>query len=112
MSFAGAFSAIAARYGQVVSVEKDGTVLGTGRAVLRPVLDRQRQFLPTDLGLDCQEETLCLGEAGLPFTGQAGAWVVRRGETAYDVVNLRAVTAGEETVYWRAVLRRRGEAMP
>lgn len=112
MRLAGAFSAIAARYGQVVAVEKDGTLLGSGRAVLRPALDRQRQFLPTDLGLARQEETLCLGEAGLPFADQAGAWVVRQGETAYDVVNLRPVTAGEETIYWRAVLRRRGEEMP
>ena len=33
MSFAGVFDAIAARYGQVVTVAKDGVTLGSGRAV-------------------------------------------------------------------------------
>ena len=32
MSFAGVFDAIAARYGQVVTVAKDGVTLGSGRA--------------------------------------------------------------------------------
>lgn len=109
MSFAGVFDAIAARYGQVVTVAKDGVTLGSGRAVLRPMLDRKPQFVPTDLGLARVEETLCLGQAGLPFSGAAGVWTVTQGETVYAVVNLRPVRAGEEILYWRAVLRRREE---
>ena len=71
MSFAGVFDAIAARYGQVVTVAKDGVTLGSGRAVLRPMLDRKPQFVPTDLGLARVEETLCLGQVGLPFSEEA-----------------------------------------
>ena len=82
MSFAGVFDAIAARYGQVVTVAKDGVTLGSGRAVLRPMLDRKSQFFPTDLGLARVEETLCLGQAGLPFSEAAGVWTVTQGETA------------------------------
>ena len=118
MSFAGVFDAIAARYGQVVTVAKDGVTLGSGRAVLRPMLDRKSQFVPTDLGLARVEETLCLGQVGLPFSEEAGVWTVTQGETVYAVVNLRPVRAGEERIYWRAgeeriywraVLRRREE---
>lgn len=109
MSFAGVFDAIAARYGQVVTVAKDGVTLGSGRAVLRPVLDRKPQFVPTDLGLARVEETLCLGQAELPFSEAAGVWTVTQGETVYTVVNLRPVRAGEERIYWRVVLRRREE---
>ena len=105
MSFAGVFDAIAARYGQVVTVAKDGVTLGSGRAVL----DRKPQFVPTDLGLARVEETLCLGQAELPFSEAAGVWTVTQGETVYAVVNLRPVRAGEERIYWRAVLRRREE---
>ena len=38
MSFAGSFQAIAARYGQTVTLWRDGEIVGTGRAVLRPLL--------------------------------------------------------------------------
>lgn len=100
MSFAGVFDAIAARYGQVVTVAKDGVTLGSGRAVLRPMLDRKPQFVPTDLGL---------AQAELPFSEAAGVWTVTQGKTVYAVVNLRPVRAGEERIYWRAVLRRREE---
>lgn len=60
MSFAGSFQAIAARYGQTVTLWRDGEIVGTGRAVLRPLLGEARQFVPTDLGLRRQEMVLCL----------------------------------------------------
>lgn len=107
MSFAGAFRAIADRYGQEVSLYRDGNLLGTGRAVLRPILDRERQFLPTDLGVRRQEQMLCLGEDTLPFAPAPGETVLRQGEDAYDVVNVRPVQAGDQVIYWRAVLTRR-----
>ena len=55
MSFAGSFQAIAARYGQTVTLWRDGEIVGTGRAELRPLLGEARQFVPTDLGLRRQE---------------------------------------------------------
>ena len=115
MSFAGVFDAIAARYGQVVTVAKDGVTLGSGRAVLRPMLDRKPQFVPTDLGLARVEEMRAIldgrdrRQVGLPFSEEAGVWTVTQGKTVYAVVNLRPVRAGEERIYWRAVLRRREE---
>lgn len=107
MSFAGAFRAIVGQYGQKVTLERNGVVLGRGLAVLRPVTDRNRQFVPTDLGLQRQEQMLCMGEAGLPFAPAPGETVLRQGENAYDVVNVRPVMAGEERIYWRAILVRR-----
>ena len=44
MSFAGSFQAIAARYGQTVTLWRDGEIVGTGRAVLRPLLGEARQL--------------------------------------------------------------------
>ena len=92
MSFAGSFQAIAARYGQTVTLWRDGENVGMGRAVLRPLLGEARQFVPTDLGLRRQEMVLCLAEASLPLF--------------YGVRNVSTVEAGRERIYWRAVLVR------
>ena len=73
MSFAGAFRAIAARYGQEVSLYRDGKLLGEGRAVLRPILDKERQYLPTDLGVRRQErKTPAVAEASGRVSLRAG----------------------------------------
>lgn len=109
MSFAGAFSAIARRYGRRVELERDGTPLGEGLALLQPLAEGKRQFLPTDLGVRRRERFLCLGERGLPFSPEPGDTVLSQGTQRYDVVNAREVLVGEERVYWRAVLERREE---
>ena len=88
MSFAGSFQAIAARYGQTVTLWRDGEIVGTGRAVLRPLLGEARQFVPTDLGLRRQEMVLCLAEASLPLEEQPGDWVLQQGERFYGVRRL------------------------
>lgn len=112
MSFAGSFLAIAARYGQEVSLLREGKTLGSGLAVLRPVLDQERQFLPTELGLYRREMVLCLGQGELPFDPQPGELVLQTEDGAYDVVNARSVEAGRERIYWRAILARREEEEP
>lgn len=109
MTFGGAFSAIARRYGRPVALERDGTALGEGLALLQPLTDRERQFLPTELGVRRREYFLCLGEEGLPFSPEPGETVLTQGTERYDVVNARAVLAGAQRVYWRAVLARREE---
>lgn len=96
-------------FGVPVSLERDGTGLGEGRAILRPVLDEKAQFTPTSLGTARTEEVLCLGEAGLAFPDDPDRVVLRQGETAYDVRTVRLVTMGALPLYWRAVLRRRAE---
>lgn len=107
MSCAGVFATLAAAYGQGVDLYRAGELLGSGRAILRPLLDRERQFVPTDLGVDRQEKVLCMAESLLPFAPQGEEMVLRQGEDPYDVVNVRPVKIGEELVYWRAILTRR-----
>lgn len=109
MSFGGAFSAIARRYGRQVGLERDGVPLGEGLALVQPLVGRERQFLPTDLGVHRREFFLCLGERGLPFSPEAGDTVLTQGVVRYDVVNVREVLVGADRVYWRAVLARREE---
>lgn len=104
MSYAAAFQGVAARHGQTVTLEREGAVLGTGLALLRPLFDRNRQFLPADLGLERREQVLCLAEPALPFAPTPGRTLVRCGDGVYRVVNVRRVTAGRELVYWRAIL--------
>ena len=104
----GYFRTIAAKYGVEVSLWKDGVELGQGQAVLRPVLDQELQWVPTDRGVSRQEKGLCLAEAGLPFATE-GPLVLRQGTRMYDVWNARAVSAGEEIICWQVALRRREE---
>lgn len=110
MSFGGSFDAIVKRYGRAVSVERDGIVLGTGRALLQPMLDQEAQFLPSELGVGRDERTLCLGERSLPLDPAPGETLLRQGDEVFVVVNARAVDVGTQRVYWRAVLKRREEA--
>ena len=109
MSYAAVVARLIRDFGEAVSLERDGSALGTGRAILRPLLDREDQFLPSRLGVRREEEVLCLAETGLPFPAVPDRVVLRKGGTAYEVVSVRTVTVGREAVYQRAVLRRRDE---
>ena len=107
MSFAGRFTAIAARYGRPVVLFRQGEEVGQGQAVLRPVLDRQEQWLPSPLGRQRQELVLCLAQADLPFCPGEEEQTVQAGKAVYEVVSVRPVEAGTERIYWHGVLRRR-----
>ncbi len=107
MSFASSFTAIAARYGRSVVLFRQGEEVGQGQAVLRPVLDRQEQWLPSPLGKQRQELVLCLAQADLPFRTGEAEQTVQAGEAVYEVVSVRPVEAGTERIYWHGVLRRR-----
>lgn len=107
MSFAGSFTAIAARYGRPVVLFRQGEEVGQGQAVLRPVLDRQEQWLPAPLGRQRQELVLCLAQADLPFCPGEEEQTVQAEEAVYEVVSVRPVEAGTERIYWHGVLRRR-----
>ena len=112
MSFAGSFAAIAARYGQTVTVYREGEMAGEGRAVLRPLHDQDRQFVPTQLGGEQRDRFLCLGEGDLPLAPGPEEIVVRQGEDAFDVINCRPIAAGDELICWRAILVRRDVEQP
>ena len=107
MSVQGAVARIIQSFGEDVSLEKDGVVLGRGRAILRPVLNGEDQVLPTPLGVRREERVLCLGETGLPFPDQPDGVILTQGTARYDVANVRPVTVGRQAAYWRAALRRR-----
>ena len=112
MSFAGSFRAIAARYGQTVTVYRNGEMAGKGRAVLRPIHNGERQFVPTVLGGRQRDTVLCLGEGGLPLDPGPEEIVVRQGGDVYDVLNVRPIAAGDELICWRAILVRRDVEQP
>ena len=111
MSYAAAFLAVASRHGERITLERNGEVLGTGLALLRPIFARRGQFLPADLGLERREQVLCMAQADLPLEPAPGRTLVRCEEGVYRVVNVRRVTAGLELVYWRAVLEREVEGL-
>ena len=111
MSYAAAFLAVASRHGERITLERNGEVLGTGLALLRPIFDRRGQFLPTDLGLERREQVLCMAQADLPLEPAPGRTLIRCEEGVYRVVNIRRVTAGLELVYWRAILEREVEGL-
>ena len=111
MSYAAAFLAVASRHGERITLERNGEVLGSGLALLRPIYDRRGQFLPADLGLERREQVLCMAQADLPLEPAPGRTLVRCKEGVYRVVNVRRVTAGLELVYWRAVLEREVEGL-
>ena len=107
-TFGGDVQAVLAKYGVAVSLWKDEQCLGEGLAVVRPVLDQEWQWVPTERGVSRQERGLCLAETALPFDTE-GPLVLRQGARRYDVVNARALRAGEETICWQAALQKREE---
>ena len=110
MSYAAAFQAVVSRHGERIVLERDGEVLGTGLALLRPLFDRRPQFLPGEAGVERQVRVLCMAEGAIPFDPQPGHTLVRWGERVYRVENVRQVTAGLELVYWRAILEEVAQA--
>ena len=104
MSFADAFSGILAQYGQTVTLYRDGVLLGSGLALVQPIAGEERQFVPSELGVWEDGKYLCMGEASLPFAPAPGETVLVCGEDSYDVRSCKAVLAGPERVYWRAIL--------
>lgn len=107
-TFGGYVRTVLAKYGVAISLWKDGRCLGEGLAVVRPVLDQEWQWVPTERGISRQEKGLCLAEAALPFEAE-GPLVLQWGARHYDVVNARKLRAGEESICWQAALRRREE---
>ena len=97
-TFGGYVRTVLAKYGVAISLWKDGRCLGEGLAVVRPVLDREWQWVPTERGVSRQEKGLCLAEAALPFDTEGPL-----------VLQWEARRAGEESICWQAALRRREE---
>lgn len=106
------FHALARAWGEWVTVRRDGVLLGEGRAILRPLLDKEPQFVPTDQGLSREERVLCLAEAALPLEARPGETVLTTREAVdYTVLSVRPLFAGESLVCWRMILKRREEAV-
>ena len=93
--------------GERVSLTREGETLDRGWAILRPLLDGEEQFLPPRLGVRRVETFRCVAEAGLGVPETPGRGVLRLGDEAYDVVNVRPEKLGAEHLFWEAALRRR-----
>lgn len=106
------FNALARAWGEAVTVRRDGVLLGEGLAILRPLLDKEAQFVPTDQGLAREERVLCLAESALPIEAKPGETVLTTGEEIdYTVISIRPLLAGTTRVCWRLILKRREEAV-
>lgn len=75
-----------------------------GPAFLQPILDKERQWLPTPLGQVRQDRFLFLAGSELRLDGLGEDGYVEWDSRRYDVVTARPVAVGAETVYWWAVL--------
>lgn len=102
-----AFEAVLARFGQEVTLLRDGTELGRGLALIQAERDAARQFAPTDRGIRRAERALCLASLTVPFDPAAGETVLVAGAVRYDVRRAATVGVGRERVFWRATLERR-----
>lgn len=103
------FEAILARYGETVTLYHSGSLQGSGRAIVRPILERTRQAAPTPLGVSLADCCLCLGERALPFLPNGEEQTVVCGNDWYWVKNVRPIKLGRELFYWRVILQGRKE---
>lgn len=102
-----AFETILANYGETVSLYRDGTLQGAGLAVLRPILERTRQALPTPLGVSIPDTYLCLGERALPFLPRGELQLLSCGNEWFFIKNVRPIKLGRDILYWRVILELR-----
>ena len=101
------FEDVLARFGQEVTLLRDGAELGRGLALIQDERDAARQFAPTDRGIRRAERALCLASLTVPFAPAAGETVLVAGSVRYDVRRAATVGAGRARVFWRATLERR-----
>lgn len=91
---------ILARYGQNVTLRREGMEDQALRAFLQPVLDREReQRLPSPLGQRPEDRYLYLGPSGIPL--EAGRSQVEWKGRAFEVQSAHLV--GDS--HWWALLR-------
>ena len=73
------FEDVLARFGQEVTLLRDGAELGRGLALIQDERDAARQFAPTDRGIRRAERALCLASLTVPFDPAAGETVLVAG---------------------------------
>ena len=110
MSAAEAFGTVLARYGQSVSVHRDGQAEGTAcRAFVQPILERtEAQECPTVLGTVCTDRWLYLGDPAVSLE-DLGSGYVRWGTRKLEVLRAQPIYVGAELSHWWAVLKLREE---
>ena len=84
-----AFEAVLARFGQEVTLLRDGTELGRGLALIQDERDAARQFAPTDRGIRRAERALCLASLTVPFDPAAGEAIANAVRANADRVSVR-----------------------
>lgn len=107
-----AFGRMVARYGQTVTLHRDGDPAGLPvRAFLQPITQRRedwRQDLPTPLGVRSQERFLYLGPPEVSLEGLGDGFLEWHGRR-FQVRVCQPVYLGERLSHWWAVLECREE---
>lgn len=102
----GAWSDILSRYGQTVTLCRQGEKELPCRAFLQPVLERGEdlfQRLPTPLGQVRQDRWICLGGPEMALDRLGDGYLAWGGET-FTVRSAQPVYLGDELVYWWGLL--------
>ena len=101
------WSRILSRYGQTVTLYRQGQEEGTQcRAFLQPALEQGQEFfqsLPTPLGLVRQDRWICLGGPEMDLDTLGDGYIAWSGET-FTVRSAQPVYLGDELVYWWGLL--------
>lgn len=104
----GAWGRILARYGQAVTVHREGQTEGTPcRAFLQPMLERRgdgRQKLPTPLGTVRQDQWIYLGDPGVSLDGLGDGYVEWDGRR-FSILAAQPICIGETLSHWWGLLR-------
>lgn len=104
----GEFAWVLRRYGKPAAVHR-GEEVQIGSAMVQPILDRDRQWLPTPLGQQRQDRFLFLGSPELALDGLGEEDYVEWDGQRYDVTTAQRVLLGNQVLYWWAVLTVREE---
>ena len=103
----GRWERILSRYGQTVTLYRQGQEEGTVcRAILQPVREKRSDFFqrqPARLGLVRQERWICLGGPDMALDELGGGYIAW-GEQTFTVRSAQPVYLGDELVYWWGLL--------
>ena len=103
----GRWERILSRYGQTVTLYRQGQEEGTAcRAFLQPVQEKGADFFqrqPTPLGLVRQDRWICLGGPDMALNELDGGYIAW-GNQIFTVRSAQPVYLGEELVYWWGLL--------
>lgn len=97
------FARVLEKFGKPVTVHRDGSVQ-TGLAMVQPLFEQDRQWLPSPLGRTRQDSFLCLASPELDLDGLGEADFLEWNGQRYNTVTVQSVGLGNRVLYQWAVL--------